>query len=364
MGSHPFAPTLVLADALPVIAAHHDPVQLAQWLAGLLPPGWSQAITVEVIEHDELVPRFTMLERWLARYLNLEQPIALHVAQLAHLEQLDLPSKAEPWFVARWVHWQATRDHIVLQPAPPEQITPHLAQCLMASAQPTLAQRGWKVWGWHDQPQWVGLTPPSHQEFELVIRSSLVAQGRNIQAYLPEGALARAWRSLHNELQMGWWADSSLQQHQQPGAPPINALWLEGVINAQTLKRWRDAVQRVEIHTAMPELMAALPAAHLTSTHLTSLTPHLDVRALPADPTQLASWWAEHGARLTHTPWHRVVMLGQLHWVELDLEHQTRSKGSDWLLRSLKSLTQRVRGAFGALPATTDPSHGVQGWLR
>jgi hypothetical protein len=123
-------------------------------------------------------------------------------------------------------------------------------------------------------------------------------------------------------------------------------------------------VHRVEIHTAMPELMAALPAAHLTSTHLTSLTPHLDVRALPADPTQLASWWAEHGARLTHTPWHRVVMLGQLHWVELDLEHQTRSKGSDWLLRSLKSLTQRVRGAFGALPATTDPSHGVQGWLR
>ncbi len=363
MGSTALLPTLVLTDALPVIAAHHDPQQLAQWFADLLPPGWSQAKLIECIEHDELVPRFTMLERWLARYLHLPAPVSMHVARWAHQPSGTTASADGAWLLARWVHWQATRDHIVLQRAGDGQLAPQLTERLITLAQPSLAQHGWHADRLSEQAEWVRLVPPSSQTFELMIRSSLVAQGRNIQAYLPEGEMARAWRSLHNELQMSWWADAWLQDHQSMGARPVNALWIEGVIDVQTLERWREASRNLEIRTAMPELMAALPAAKTEST-LPGPAPSLDIRALPTDPAELASWWAEHGAVLAQTPWKRVVMLGQLHWVELELGSQTRpTRGSDFF-QTLRSLTQRLRTRIGGSSATAAPPQGVLAWLR
>jgi hypothetical protein len=363
MGSTGSLPTLVLTDALPVIAAHHDPEQLAQWFADLLPPGWSQAGVIECVEHNELVPRFTMLERWLARYLNLPAPMSMPVAQWACQSSGATGSADEPWLLARWVHWQATRDHIVLQLAGREQFAPHLTERLVTLSQPSLAQHGWHAQRLSEQAEWVRLTPPSRQAFELIIRSSLVAQGRNIQAYLPEGDAARAWRSLHNELQMSWWADAWLQQQQSIGSRPINALWIEGLIDVPTLERWREASKNLDIRTDMPELMAALPATQNQSTP-PSLAPSLDVRVLPADPAQLAGWWADHGAALAQTRWNRVVMLGQLHWVELKLKSQDRSAKPSGFVQALSSLTLRLRSVAGGSPAKAARPQGVLAWLR
>jgi hypothetical protein len=352
-------PTLVLSDALPVLAAHHELEQLARWFGELVPRGWSQAAVIECVEHDEPVPRFTMLERWLARYLNLPAPISMHVAQWSHQSSQATGSQSEPWLLARWVHWQATRDHIVLQSAGHGQLEQHLTDRLFALAQPSLAQRGWNAERLPEQAEWLKLTPPSKQAFELIIRSSLVAQGRNIQAYLPEGEAARSWRSLHNELQMGWWADAWLQENQGIGARPVNALWIEGVIDRTTLQRWREASGSLAIRTELPELKAALPADNSDST-----PPSLDIRALPADPAELSGWWAEHGAALAQTPWNRVVMMGQLHWVELDLGSLGRSAKPRAVLQALSTLTRRLHTRLGGSPARPVQPQGVLAWLR
>jgi hypothetical protein len=52
--------------------------------------------------------------------------------------------------------------------------------------------------------------------------------GRSIQACLPAGAHARAWRRLENEIQMMWHASAVTEPREERGARPANALWLHG----------------------------------------------------------------------------------------------------------------------------------------
>jgi hypothetical protein len=52
--------------------------------------------------------------------------------------------------------------------------------------------------------------------------------GRSVQPHLPEGAQARAWRILSNEIQMLWHASDTNGAREQRGARAVNALWIHG----------------------------------------------------------------------------------------------------------------------------------------
>jgi len=52
--------------------------------------------------------------------------------------------------------------------------------------------------------------------------------GRSIQACLPAGSDARAWRRLENEIQMMWHASAVSEAREARGARAANALWLHG----------------------------------------------------------------------------------------------------------------------------------------
>lgn len=52
--------------------------------------------------------------------------------------------------------------------------------------------------------------------------------GRSIQGLLPQGAHARAWRVLENEIEMMWHASAVHAAREERGAPTANGLWLHG----------------------------------------------------------------------------------------------------------------------------------------
>jgi hypothetical protein len=149
------------------------------------------------------------------------------------------------------------------------------------------------------------------------------AAGHNIDVWLPAGEHARAWRKLHNEVQMLWHGHPLNETRELHGQPRINALWLWGggspeqsvemhqeIITDEALITSALADDWGRWLTTMQDLDQAIIAPHmhkLQSNDIDSLTLQLSdttrVRRWRATRFGLKKFWRTPSlANLLHTP--------------------------------------------------------------
>jgi hypothetical protein len=214
---------------------------LAEALKGLSLPGLEALLfNAKFIARDAApdtvtlpVVRGTAAWRWL--YAHCEHRIPVqdsppHAAAWMKVQSL-LPATAT-WHLLAPCHFAATSDHILLAGvaneadvlrldiAESEALALTCAELLPPSAQ--LKVLNAQCWAYQDP----GLG-------ELLTSEPARATGRNIDLWLPADATpgsgaARAWRRLHNEIQMAWFIDPVNEARDARGLLPINGLWLYG----------------------------------------------------------------------------------------------------------------------------------------
>jgi len=142
------------------------------------------------------------------------------------------PSEAE--LLVRPVHLQLALDHLVLAPPASLDIAHDEACALAEHADALLAEEGLRLRvvtpdAWRLAASDAPLAPADLAALAaLLARSTRMAAGRNVDAYLPSGAAARRWRQLDNLVQMGWFEHPVNVAREAGGRLPVNGIWLEG----------------------------------------------------------------------------------------------------------------------------------------
>jgi hypothetical protein len=225
------------------------PEFLEQALAGLSLPGLEALLlnataAKESMSHDldaryptpSLQPemaRSTPAWRWLYKQCGHEIPIegcAPHAA--AWMRQLPQGKSDGWWHLLAPCHFAATSDHLLLAGLAGHAEALHMTDAeSIALAQSCrellpsnarlacLAPRLWLL---------------SYPIIDAIRTTDPIrAMGRNVDAWLPSdlharGEAARAWRRLHNEIQMAWHFHPVNEARSAQRRLPINALWLYG----------------------------------------------------------------------------------------------------------------------------------------
>lgn len=213
---------------------------------------------------DSATLRVRPIEHWLCQQLGW---------RAASLEGLQLWSEA-PAECAPDVHrvlltpchFYVRLDHVGLSRLGDTPLGAAQAQSLCASLQEGLGE--WSQWlGGALQircvapMQWVAELPNAA---DLEGCSLALAEGLNVEHYLPQGRQARAWRRILNEIQMLWHDHPVNRQRQALRQPPANALWFGGRLTpsspdaradgSEAGKHRRLAAGRVVMRTQDPML--------------------------------------------------------------------------------------------------------------
>jgi hypothetical protein len=162
-------------------------------------------------------------------------------AQLAGLPTTDLLASSPPWagiamraaglradsgfwFVLQPVNLHIARDHLML--ADPRQLalSEADARSLFDIVQPLLAEAGHTVL-YGDAQTWFMRADAWHG---LQTATPDAACGHNIDIWMPQGAHARDWRRVQNEIQMHWHDHAINQEREMRGQKPVNSVWLWG----------------------------------------------------------------------------------------------------------------------------------------
>lgn len=128
------------------------------------------------------------------------------------------------WFVLQPAHLHVARDHLVLTDLQQLSLDESESRMLFDAALPLFEENGLKLlYGdarhWFVRANdWLGLRTSTPE----------AATGHNIDIWLPKGDQERAWRRLHNEVQMTWHMHSVNAERAARRANPVNALWLWG----------------------------------------------------------------------------------------------------------------------------------------
>ncbi len=132
-------------------------------------------------------------------------------------------------FIVRPVSLHVGLDHLVLQSSQALDLTDAESRALFDDAVAWLAPEPVRL-SWVSVECWrlAELAPDKTLFSSLRGASSHRACGRNIDVWLPQGAGARGWRRLVNEVQMRWHTHPVNAARLARGAPVINGLWLEG----------------------------------------------------------------------------------------------------------------------------------------
>ena len=187
---------------------------------------------------DAAAPAELPDEQWLRERFALDGQVAACVLATTGV-QADDPARATAGthgvapLVVRPVHLHLGLDQLVL--ASPAQVFPdaHEAQLLTASANRWLGEDGIELVAERpDAWRLAAQSPEAARRLDgiaaLTAPSARVASGRNIDAWLPNGAARGDWRSLENLVQMAWFEHPVNEQREAEGRLPLNALWLEG----------------------------------------------------------------------------------------------------------------------------------------
>jgi hypothetical protein len=127
------------------------------------------------------------------------------------------------------------------------------SRALFAAAAPLFSEAGMElVWG--NARLWF-LRADALRELETSAPD--MAVGHNIDIWMPKGEGERAWRRIHNEVQMCWHSHRVNEERELAGHKPVNALWC-----------WNARADVGAAPAAKPQVLAAfLPTADLPVAH-------------------------------------------------------------------------------------------------
>ena len=183
-------------------------------------------------------------ERWLAASGTDNSPAVAH----ALMQAFGLPEAANGhWFLLQPVHLHIARDHLVLTDPQALQISDAESRALFDAISPIVNEAGHAlVFG--DAHHWF---LRADDWAALRTCTPAAASGHNVDVWLPRGTGERAWRRLHNEVQMLWHQHLLNDRRDASGMPRINALWLWG---------GRDAVSASAAAPAYVDYVQGRPA--------------------------------------------------------------------------------------------------------
>ena len=305
-------PTLLLPFALP-------PAQHAKDLIAALHAPSLAILLARAAELPEL--RFDGFAAALPHEMLLYGSGTDNSPPLAHptMQRLGMPPQKGYWFMLQPVHLHIARDHLVLTDQRHMVINEDESRTLFDSAAPLFQELGYDV-RFGDARHWFVRADDWHG---LRTTTPDAAVGHNIDVWLPAGEHARAWRKLHNEVQMLWHGHPLNETRELHGQPRINALWLWGggspeqsvemhqeIITDEALITSALADDWGRWLTTMQDLDQAIIAPHLhklQSNDIDSLTLRLSdatrVRRWRATRFGLKKFWRTPSlANLLHTP--------------------------------------------------------------
>jgi len=177
---------------------------------------------------DSAAPRVRPIEHWLCQQLGW---------RATSLEGLQLWSEVSAECAAGVVrilltpcHFDVRLNHVGLSGLGDTPLGAAQAQSLCASLQEGID--AWSQWlggalriHCVAPMQWVAELP---EAADLEGCSLALAEGLNVEHYLPQGRQARTWRRILNEIQMLWHDHPVNRQRQALRQLPVNALWFGG----------------------------------------------------------------------------------------------------------------------------------------
>lgn len=173
-------------------------------------------------------------EFWAACHLGL---VPDPVTELDHspaiastlLHTFGLSPKEGFWFVVQPANFEVGMSHVSLTTIDEQlALTDEESRALFEAAKPYVEEDG-KTLLYGNATTWF-LRADDWRDF--VTATPNTALGRNIDIWLPQGQQDRAWRRLHNELQMLWHNHPVNEARSARGVKAANALWLWGQSSA------------------------------------------------------------------------------------------------------------------------------------
>ncbi|QEI05930.1 hypothetical protein FXN63_08790 [Pigmentiphaga aceris] len=146
----------------------------------------------------------------------------------AGLAPLLAPSATgtDPVWIGRLAHIRISQDHLALANPDELQVTEEESIELANAAQNVFELDGFALHRLSAQ-DW-RVVPVSAGHPGISGATPAAAVDRDIDAWWPQGAVARPWRRLVNEIQMEWYAHPVNEARRDRGQPEINTLWLFG----------------------------------------------------------------------------------------------------------------------------------------
>jgi hypothetical protein len=141
-----------------------------------------------------------------------------------YMESLGLKPNPGTWLILQPAHLHVARDHLVLTDRRQLVLEASESKALFDAAQPLFDENGLTLL-YGDANRWF-----VHADAWASLNTATpdAASGHNIDIWLPKGTEERAWRRLHNEVQMTWHMHAVNAEREARRANPVNALWLWG----------------------------------------------------------------------------------------------------------------------------------------
>lgn len=271
-------------------------------------------------------------EAWLARHFT--QDAALQAGGSppvapALMRAMGLTPDAGWWFILQPVHLHVARDHLVLTDLRLLTLDEDASRALFRAALPAFEAAGLPLL-FGNATTWF-VRADRHQDLQTATPDATC--GHNIDIWTPQGASARVWRKLQNELQMEWHAHPVNETLSAAGANPVNSVWLWGggaVLPATAPARPEALFGFADWHAAFGQFAAAITATATAEQVLTASEAQRLILADDLIAPALASDWA-HWLQQFHqlevrwfAPMLAALAAGRVNTVSLVLSHGTR----------------------------------------
>jgi hypothetical protein len=209
--------TLVLPFALPVPEFAPDLVRAlkAPALAMLL----SRTSAHARHAHDESA-RALPHELWLAQALELGGGAEPAFAAAA-MRGFGLEPEPGRWFIINPAHIEIARSHLLMSDLRRLHLPEAEGRALFDSAAPYFEEAGYAL-RYGDAKTWF---MRADEWAEMDTATPDAAAGMSLTDWMPSGPRALAYRKLHNEVQVQWYADPVNAAREARGQPAVNAFW-------------------------------------------------------------------------------------------------------------------------------------------
>ena len=194
---------------------------------------------------------------WLMQHADPE--LARSGLAATAMAALGLAPAAGKWFVLHPASLHIARDHLVLTDLRQVRLDEMEARALFEAAQPLFEDAGRELLYGS-----AGLWFMRADDWDALETSSPdSAAGHNIDIWMSRGTGERAWRKLHNEVQMTWHSLALNHLREMSGRRPVNALWCwdAGPASAPAAPTYDHAISLLDafLPVSPPSAMASLP---------------------------------------------------------------------------------------------------------